>query len=64
MCKPVVELAQQTHAEGRKFVLTTASPRPGAEGVARRVGLFGDVIASDEHINHAGRAKADELGKR
>ena len=64
ICESVVEPIQQARAGGRKVVLTTASPRPWAEGVSRRVGLFDDVIASDEHPNHAGRAKAHELGKR
>lgn len=60
----VVALITVARAEGRRVVLATASPRPWAEGVARRIGLFDDVIASDEHVNLAGRAKADELAAR
>lgn len=64
VCEPIVELIRQARGEGRQVVLATASPRPWAEGVARRVGLFDDVIASDELTNLTGRAKADELSKR
>ena len=64
VCEPVVDLIRRARAEGRRVVLATASPRPWAEGVARRLGLFDDVIASDEQTNLAGRAKADELSAR
>jgi 4-hydroxybenzoate polyprenyltransferase len=64
VCEPVVALIMQARAEGRRTILATASPRPWAEGVAGRLGLFDEVIASDEHTNLAGRAKADELAAR
>ena len=64
VCEPVIELIKQARDEGRQVVLATASPRPWAEGVARRVGLFDNLIASDERTNLAGRAKTDEGSSR
>ncbi len=60
----VVALVAAARAQGRRTVLATASPRPWAEGVAARVGLFDDVIATDEHVNLSGRASLQaKLGK-
>jgi len=64
VCDEVVKLIHHARREGRAVVLATASPRAWAEGVAQRLGLFDDVIASDEVTNLSGPAKADVLAKR
>lgn len=61
VCEAMVDRIRTARAEGRRVVLVTASPRLWAEGVAKRIGLFDEVLASDEHTNLAGRHKADRL---
>ena len=58
----VLELVRAAHAEGRRTVLVSASPRPWVESVASHLGLFDDVLATDDPgINLAGSAKAARL---
>lgn len=49
---------------GRKLILTTASHRTLAEGVAEHLGLFDEVVATDETTNVCGNQKADKLVER
>jgi phosphoserine phosphatase len=46
---------------GRKVILCTASHVFLAESVAKHLGIFNEVLASDEHNNLAGLAKAKAL---
>jgi 4-hydroxybenzoate polyprenyltransferase/phosphoserine phosphatase len=64
ICEEMVDRIKAARVEGRRIVLATASPRPWAEGVAQRIGLFDEVIASDEQVNLAGINKADHLSER
>ena len=48
---------------GRKLVLATASHQSTADAVAKHLGLFDQVIASNESINLKGPRKRDELIK-
>jgi 4-hydroxybenzoate polyprenyltransferase len=57
----LIEYLRQEHERGRKIVLATASDRKIAEPIARHLGLFDDVIASDGVINLKGEAKAKAL---
>ena len=59
----VLELLQKEHAAGRKLVLATASPRPWAEAVARHIGLFDGVIATENSRNLKGDAKLAAIGR-
>ena len=52
------------HSRGRKLLLATASDRLVAERVAAHVGLFSDVLASDETFNLRGSKKAEALISR
>ena len=52
------------YARGRKLLLATASDRLVAERVAAHVGLFSDVLASDESFNLRGSKKAEALISR
>lgn len=47
--------------EGRRLVLCTASDKSIADPIARHLGIFDDVIASDGTVNITGEAKADTL---
>ena len=51
-------------ARGRTLLLATASDRIVAERVAAHVGLFSDVMASDETYNLRGKRKAEALVSR
>lgn len=64
VCDEMVEQIRCARAEGRRVVLVTASPRVWADGVAKRIGLFDDVLASNEHTNLAGRHKGALLAER
>lgn len=52
---------KREHAQGRKILLTTATSRKAAEKVAAHVGIFAEVLASDEKVNLAGTRKAEAL---
>lgn len=47
--------------EGRRLVLATSANARFADAIARHVGLFDSVVASDEHENLSGRRKAARL---
>lgn len=51
-------------ASGRELWLCTAANEKLANAVARHVGLFSGVLASDQRNNVAGQRKADELVER
>ena len=57
----VLALTRQARAEGRHTVLATASTRRQAEAVAAHVGLFDQIVATDEGANLAGANKAAQL---
>jgi 4-hydroxybenzoate polyprenyltransferase/phosphoserine phosphatase len=48
-------------AAGRKLVLATASTAATAQAVARHLGLFDEIVASDTQRNLSGTAKRDVL---
>jgi 4-hydroxybenzoate polyprenyltransferase len=48
---------REQHAAGRVLVLATGADRSTAEAVARHLGLFDLVLASDGRVNLTGRAK-------
>jgi 4-hydroxybenzoate polyprenyltransferase/phosphoserine phosphatase len=53
----VVDFLRQQKAQGRTLVLATASHRRMAQSVADHLGLFDQVIATDDHLNCKGAAK-------
>jgi 4-hydroxybenzoate polyprenyltransferase len=55
---------QEEHRRGRNLVLVTAADRKWAERVARQVGLFSEVMASDGKLNLKGQNKSDLLRQR
>ena len=64
VCEEVLDEIRKARAEGRHIVLATASPRVWADAVARRIGLFDEVMASDETTNLAGCSKGAHLAMR
>ena len=52
------------HSRGRVIILATASDRIVAEQVAAHVGMFSDVMASDNDYNLRDRKKAEALVAR
>ena len=57
----VLALTRQARAEGRRTVLATASTQRQADAVAAHVGLFDQVIGTDDGPNLAGANKAAHL---
>jgi phosphoserine phosphatase len=53
----VLAFLQVEQARGRRLILATAMPRRIADAVARPLGLFEAVIASDRTRNQAGAVK-------
>ncbi|WP_435106091.1 UbiA family prenyltransferase [Arhodomonas sp. AD133] len=60
----VIDLARQAVHDGRPVILATATHRLHAERIAAHLGLFDEVIATDDHRNLSGAAKRDALVER
>lgn len=56
-----VQFLREQRAQGRSLVLVTAAHRCLAEPIARHLGLFDRVIATDGERNLAGARKAEAL---
>ncbi|HEX3861518.1 MAG TPA: haloacid dehalogenase-like hydrolase [Stellaceae bacterium] len=65
---PLLDYLREARAAGRPLLLATGADRRTAEAVARYLGLFGTVLASDGRTNLTGAAKLaairDTLGGR
>lgn len=59
--KSFVEHLHELKASGRRLVLATAANRRFAEAVALHLGLFDEIVASDDERNLSGPAKAEAL---
>jgi 4-hydroxybenzoate polyprenyltransferase len=59
--QPVIAFLTRERRAGRAIVLATASDRLVAEPVARHVGLFSTVLASDGRINLSGQTKLSAI---
>lgn len=60
----LVEYLRGMRAKGRRIVLVTAADRAVAEPIAKHIGLFDEVIASDGTNNLRGAKKAEVLCER
>lgn len=60
----LMQWLQEQYRGGRQLVLCTASDSRIAEAIARHLGIFAEVIASDGHTNLAGPNKARALEAR
>ena len=62
--EPFVEFVRQARRDGRRIILATASDRGMAEPVARHLGIFDEVMASEGKVNLRGAAKREALAAR
>ena len=60
----LLRLLEQERARGRRIVLCTAADRQVAQAVARHLGVFDEVIASEGFNNLRGAHKAEALCQR
>lgn len=60
----VLDLIAQARAEGRPVILATAAPLRVARAIAGHLGLFDEVLSSEEALNLSGHYKADALTER
>jgi 4-hydroxybenzoate polyprenyltransferase len=56
-----IDFLRAEKAQGRKIVLATGSPRPFADAVAAHLGLFDQVLASEDGVNLTSSRKRDAL---
>lgn len=63
-CEKFLAWLREQKQAGRKIILATASDIKMAEPVARHVGLFDEVLASDGKTNLRGAAKLSALTKK
>jgi 4-hydroxybenzoate polyprenyltransferase/phosphoserine phosphatase len=60
----LLDYLRETRARGRRIVLVTAADRRVADLIAKHLGLFDEVIASNGTDNLRGAAKAETLCRR
>ena len=60
-CEDVLSLIREARQNGRPVVLVTAAPARIAHSIAGELGLFDDVLTSDESVNLSRHRKAAEL---
>lgn len=59
--EPLLEWLRGQKAQGRRIILATAAHRTLADRIARHLGLFDAVLASDASHNNKGEAKLAEI---
>jgi len=59
--QPLLEWLLDQKASGRRLILATASPRKAADAIAGHLGLFDEVLATEEALNLRDAAKRDVL---
>lgn len=57
----VVDAIRHARAEGRRVVLATAADQTYAHAIASELGVFDDVVATENAVNQRGAAKAERL---
>lgn len=62
--QPVLDLLRREKANGRRIALATATDRELAEAIAKHLGLFDEVHATDGQMNLKGANKAAFLTQR
>ncbi len=62
--KDVLEYLHEEKGKGRKIVLATASTGSAVAGIASHLGIFTEVLTSDDTVNLAGARKRDLLEKK
>jgi 4-hydroxybenzoate polyprenyltransferase/phosphoserine phosphatase len=62
--QPLLAELKRERSRGRRMVLVTGSPTAFARPVADRLGLFDEVLATDDAVNLTGKRKAERLVQR
>lgn len=62
--EPLLDYLRAEKAKGRQIVLATAAHRSIADGVARHLGLFDQVLATETGHNLKGRAKLQAIQEK
>ncbi len=57
----VLAYLRERKAQGARLILATASPRRWAEGVARHLGLFDEILCTEKTCNLKGRRKLEAI---
>jgi 4-hydroxybenzoate polyprenyltransferase and related prenyltransferases len=60
-CEPLLDYLREEKVKGRRIVLATAAHRSIAEGVAKYLGLFDQVLATEAGHNLKGKAKLQAI---
>ena len=63
-CQPLLDYLREEKAKGRQIVLATAAHHSIAEGVARHLGMFDQVLATEAGHNLKGRAKLQAIQEK
>lgn len=59
--KELLDWLRQEHAQGRQLILVTGADLELAKDVAKHLGIFSEVMGSNENLNLVGEAKAQAL---
>lgn len=59
--EPLLDHLKREHESGRRLVLATASPGQFAQAVANHLGIFDEIVSSDDIHNLSGEHKARRL---
>jgi phosphoserine phosphatase len=62
--QPLLAELKRERSRGRRMVLVTGSPIAFADAVAKKLGLFDEVLATDDAVNLTGKRKAERLVQR
>jgi len=62
--EPLLDWLRTERQRGRHLILCTAANKIGAESIARHLGIFDEVLSSDDTLNLSGREKARLLEMR
>ncbi len=60
----LVTYLKEQRAQGHTLVLATSAHWRHARRVARHLGIFDDVIATDAHLNLKGRRKLEKIREK
>ena len=62
--RELLDWLNEQHADGRTLILCTAADQTVAQAIARRLGIFDEVLGSDGTRNLSGESKAEALVQR
>lgn len=63
-CEPLLAYLRNEKEKGRRIILATAAHKSIAQDVFTHLGLFDEVLATDEHCNLKGKAKLAAIQER